>query len=136
MKRTVQVLPRNTYIGEKTHQHALALCDVLGQADSLIVEIFGHRVGTDARVQLECFASSQPAGRPREIGQRVKVIDPGTGQPADSVEFTVLRPSFISIPGPFAGRVELVVTIESVNPGTTPNPEFDLEVHATVIIGE
>ena len=134
MKRLVTVYPRDTYVGQEVYSHELALCDLLGQADLLLIEIFGQRIGPDARVKVECYATSLPTGRPSQVGKLVKVIDPSNGQPANSVSFTELRPDVVQVDPPFAGRLEIVMTIESVQPGTTPNPEFDLEVHCTVII--
>ncbi len=134
MKRLVQVLPRNTYVGEKSYLHELALCDLLGQADTLVIETFGYRIGPDARVKLQCFATSVPSGRPSEIGTIVKMTDPATGTPVDLVTVTALRSGPISVPGPFSGRLEIVTTVESVNPTQTPNPEFDLSVQSTVIV--
>ena len=134
MKRLVQVFPRDTYVGEEVFSHELALCDLLGQGDQLLIEIFGQRIGTDARARITCFGTSLPSGRPRQVGKLVQVIDPATGLPANSVAFVVLRPPVIRVDPTFAGRLEIVLSIESVNPGATPNPEFDLEVHCTVIL--
>ena len=90
------------------------------------MQLFGYN-NNNAKVTITAFETSMPQGRPSEVGKLIA----GAGISNE----TALRPALFNIPGPFAGRVELLLQVEE----DTAGPDqvgFDLEVVATLIMEE
>lgn len=127
MKRLTVVFPRRTFVtpdGSKTvYTHDADLDPVLGQAKIIRVHVHGHRKSSSAKITLQAYESGLPGERPSQVGKTL----------GGAIVITDLRPAFADITGNFGGLVELVLAIEHSTGGGTQE-EFDLEVHATLIL--
>ena|GEM_PF-5965283 len=133
MKRLVTIFSNGTYIsgpnGEiTTYTHDDKLCDVLGQAKDIRMQLIGDRTtGVDTRARIRVYESSDPDRRPSEVGKQV-----GSSTDVDND----LRPPLIQVNGPFSARVEVLLDIldKKVTPDT--QQEFQLGLYATLILEE
>ena len=132
MKKCVQVQERANMIstsgGAKIqYAHDVALCDVFGQAKTILLQAYGHRISssTNTKLTVEVWHTCLPTGRPFDVG---KLLTTATFTPG------ALRPPIASVTGPFAGRVELVVGIEDT--GAMALQEYDFELWSTLILEE
>lgn len=131
MKRNVAVFKRGTYIsasdGKKRYwAHDVELCDVLGQAKTVLVQVFGNRVTSvsNTRATVEVWHTALPSGRPSEVGKQL----------GNALTFSDLRPALQTVNGPMAGRVELLLAIDDT--AQAAQQEYDLELHVTLIVEE
>lgn len=122
-----------TYIsgpaGEVSHYtHDDALCDTLGQAKSIRLQVVGDRAtGADTRAQVSVYESSDPNRRPSEVGKPV-----GSTTNIDND----LRPPMIQVNGPFSARVEILLDILDKKATPDTQQEFQLAMYATLILEE
>lgn len=132
MKKTILVHARQTFTSTSAgvkiqYAHDVALCDILGQAKTMLVQLYGHRItGTNTKTTVEVWHTCLPSGRPVEVGKQLGstiTLNP-----------TTLRPAIQTINGPMAGRVELVIGIEDST--AAAQQEYDVEVWATLILEE
>lgn len=131
MKKSVQVQARANMIsgtaGAKIqYAHDIALCEIFGQAKTILLQAYGHRItGANTKLTVEVWHTCLPTGRPLEVG---KLLTTAT--------FTVgaLRPPIATVSGPLAGRVELVVGIE--DNAAMALQEYDFELWSTLILEE
>ena len=133
MKRLVTVFERATYLSgasgaPKNYLHDESLCDVLGQAKLIRVQVVGNSTsGANARASVLAFEGSDPTARPSEVGSQI-----GTTQVIDND----LRPPMFNVVGPFSGRVDLVLEISDKNGVPGNDQTYDLAMHVTLILEE
>ncbi len=130
-KKAVCIAAKGLYWSEsdgkpKDHHHDVELCDVLGQADTIIVEVSPYRQseGAETKATLKAYHTSKPTGAPSDVGENISSF---------TTTITDLTPTLIQLDGPFQSRVEVVLTIEEATAPDTAQ-YFDMEVWATLII--
>ncbi len=129
MKRLVQVYARDTYLSGSSgsiqlFRHDASQYSLLGQAKTILLQVYGYRRSSTARATIKVYESSIPGRSPSEVGVQL----------GSASTVTVLRSPPISITGPFQGMVEITLEIDDTAAAT--QQEFDLEIDATLILGE
>ena len=134
MKKLLVAFEPNTYLSgalgvAKSYRHAIDLCEELGQAKTLLVQVVGERTtGADTRATIAVWHTSSTNQAPSEVGFSVSstnIDDPNQ-----------LRPAMITVAGPLGGRVELVLTILDKNASPNVLQAFALAVYVTAIYEE
>lgn len=133
MKRLLTVFSRATYLSAndgapKVYVHDESLCDVLGQAKTIRVQVVGNSTtGVNTRASIKAFEGSDPNARPSEVGVQI-----GSTVNVDDD----LRPALFNITGPFSGRVDLLLEVSDKTGAPGAEQAFDLAVHTTLILEE
>jgi hypothetical protein len=132
VKKLIVAFEPDTYLSgaagaAKSYRHALDLCEELGQAKTLLVQLVGERTtGADTRATIAVWHTSSTERSPSEVGFAASTTNVDND----------LRPPMIAVNGPLGARVEVVLTIadKKVTPDTVQ--AFALAIYVTAIYEE
>ncbi|MFH1463643.1 MAG: hypothetical protein ABIO70_04580 [Pseudomonadota bacterium] len=105
----------------QTYEHDEGLCEVLGQAADILGMCYVYYATTNATVKLRFFHASV-AGRPSKRGAQIG---------ADIVLNGQANPYSFTVQGPFGGRVEASLEVDS---NDANQAEFQADIGLTLIL--